>query len=224
MLNYKINFKHFEAVSKGSAVIASIGNQPQQALYKAASAIHGYFHRLTGFFCELELRGRCQAMSASQSNALETEDHHLLCSFAPFAKPNSGPPFFAYAKPTSMMVSYHSIKCFSSSLPNNLRHTSNHAPSSSQQPKLLQQADVLRYRFDKSFYVVPLHKIHKIPSKTSQLSTADLQTRPLWDFGNKGSIFFHCSSFIKRVYFAIGSPPNSLLYRNSTKGYRCYPK
>jgi hypothetical protein len=26
-------------------------------------------------------------------------------------------------------------------------------------------------------------------------------------FGNKGSIFFHCSSFIDRVYFAIGSPP-----------------
>jgi hypothetical protein len=26
-------------------------------------------------------------------------------------------------------------------------------------------------------------------------------------FGNKGSIFFHCSSFINRVYCAIGSPP-----------------
>jgi hypothetical protein len=26
-------------------------------------------------------------------------------------------------------------------------------------------------------------------------------------FGNKGSIFSHCSSFINRVCFAIGSPP-----------------
>lgn len=119
MWNNKIKFKN-------------IANQSQRALFGAATAISWHLYRFERFFGKLDFRGRCRGKGASQRNTLAGDHHHPLRFFAPFGRPNSGPPFTAGAKLPSIKASCQSSALFSSSMDKNLRHTSSQTPCSSQ--------------------------------------------------------------------------------------------
>jgi hypothetical protein len=104
-----------------------------------------------------------------------------------------------------MKASSQSSNPFSSSIHKNFRHTSSHTPWSSHSLNRRQHVDELGYRFGKSCHLAPVRKTHKMPSNTSRLSAGGRP--PLgfgFGFGNSGSSFSHLSSFMKRVYSAIG--------------------
>ncbi len=85
----QINFEPFELLSKGIAILSSIGNQALQALSLEATAFLGHLHRFEFFFDERKFRGRCRGKSASQRNTLALDHHLPLRFFAPFVRPNS---------------------------------------------------------------------------------------------------------------------------------------
>ena len=64
----------------------------------------------------------------------------------------------------------------------------------------------LGYLFGRSFHLAPACRIQRRPSRVSRLSTGG-PLRHGSGFGNNGSTFFHNSSVINRVCFAVGSPP-----------------
>ena len=208
MRNNQINFKYLEPLSEWIAVIAFIGNQAQRALFGAATAIARYFYRFERLFGELELRGRCRGKGASQRNTLAVDHHHPLRSFAPFGRPNSGPPFFAGAKLPSIKASCQSSAPFSSSMDKNLRQTSSQTPCSSQRLNRRQHVDALGYRLGISCQRAPVRSTHRMPSSTRRLSIAGRPPLRLrLALGTSGSSSFHWSSFMKRLYFAIGHLP-----------------
>jgi len=208
MRHNQINFQFFKPLSKGVTVIAFIGNQAYGAFFRAASSGSGDDYRFERFFGERDFRGRCRGKGASQRNTLAVDHHHPLRSFAPFGRPNSGPPFFAGAKLPSINASCQSSAPFSSSIDKNLRHTSSQTPSSSHSRSRLQQVDALGYRSGKSCHLAPVRNTQRIPSRTPRLSMAG---RPplgrCLGFGSRGSNSFHCSSFMNRLYFAIEHLP-----------------
>ena len=73
-------------------------------------------------------------------------------------------------------------------------------------PFAIYHAERLGYLFGRSFHLARVYKIHRMHSRVSRLSTGGRLRRRL-GFGNKSSTFFHNSSFINRVCFAVGSPP-----------------
>jgi hypothetical protein len=159
-------------------------------------------------FCEFDFCGRCRGKGASNRNTLAVDHHHPLRSFAPFGRPNSGPPFFAGAKLPSIKASCQSSAPFSSSMERNFLQTSSQTPCSSHSLSRRQQVDALGYRSGRSFQRAPVRSTQRIPSKTSRLLIAGLP--PLgfrFCFGSSGSSSFHWSLFMKRVYLAIGHLP-----------------
>ena len=208
MRNYQINFEHFKPLSKWIAVIATICDQAQRALFRAATACSRYFYRFERFFGELELRGRCRGKGASQRNTLAVDHHHPLRSFAPFGRPNSGPPFFAGAKLPSIKASCQSSAPFSSSMDKNLRQTSSQTPCSSQSFSRRQQVEALGYRSGRSCQRAPVRSTQRMPSNTSRLSIGGRPPLALGlALGSNGSSSFHWSLFMKPVYFAIEHLP-----------------
>jgi hypothetical protein len=158
--------------------------------------------------CKVHFRGRCRGKGASQRNTLAVRHHHPLRAFAPSGFPDAGPPFFAGAKLASMKASCQSKAPLASSWAKKARQISSHTPLSSHSLKRRQQVDELGYLLGRSSHLAPVFKIQRIPSRTCRLSAGGLPPFGLgWGFGNNGSIFFHCSSFINRVFSAIGSPP-----------------
>ena len=193
--------------SQSITVIGTVANQTLRTAFGSSRAISRHPNLGQDFVNQCHFVRGCRGNGASQRNTLAVDHHHPLRSFAPFGFANPKAPFFAGAKLPSIKASSQSSKHCSSRSPKNLRQTLSHTPSSSQQLNLRQHVEALGYRLGKSFHLAPLRRIHKMPSKTSRLSTVGLPTWPALALGNKDSIFFHCSSFIKRVYFAIGSPP-----------------
>jgi hypothetical protein len=196
-----------QVFSQSITVIGTVANQTLRTAFGSSRPISRHPNLGQDFVNQRYFVRGCRGNGASQRNTLAVDHHHPLRSFAPFGFANPKAPFFAGAKLPSIKDSSQSSKHCSSRSPKNLRHTFSHTPSSSQQLNLRQHVEALGYRLGKSFHLAPLRRIHKIPSKTSRLSALGRPTRPVLALGNKGSIFFHCSSFIKRVYFAIGSPP-----------------
>jgi hypothetical protein len=188
-------------------VICTVTNQTLWATFRSSRAISGHLDLRQNFINQCYFVRGCRGNGASQRNTLAVDHHHPLRSFAPFGFSNPKAPFFAGAKLPSIKASSQSSRHCSSRSPKNLRHTFSQTPSSSQRLNLRQHVDALGYRLGKSFHRAPVRRIHKMPSKTCRLSAVGLPTRPVLGLGNNGSIFFHCSSFINRVYFAIGSPP-----------------
>ena len=203
----QINLALFQFLSEWITIVSTIGNQALGAGLRPARSIARHFdlghHPVNkGYF----VRG-CRGNGASQRNTFAVDHHHPLRSFAPFGFSNPKAPFFAGAKLPSMKASSQSNKDFSSRSAKNLRQTSSQTPSSSHSRKRRQHVEGLGYLLGRSFQRAPVRRIQRIPSNTSRLSAWGRPTRPFRCFGSKGSIRFHCSSFINRACSAIGSPP-----------------
>jgi len=210
MWNNQINLKFLQTLTKWITIVAFISNQTQGALSGTTTTIARDTHRFKGFFGELYFRGRCRGKGASDRNTLAVDHHHPLRSFAPFGRANKGPPFLAGAKLPSMKASCQSSAPFSSSMERNLRQTSSQTPCSSQSLNLRQQEDGLGYLSGRSCQRAPVRSTQRIPSRTSLLS---IEGRPpfglLFGLGRSGSISFHRSSFMNRVFLAIGHLPTA---------------
>ena len=194
----QINLAFFQFLSEWITIVSTISNQAFRAGLRPAWSIARHFdlghHPVNkGYF----VRG-CRGNGASQRNTFAVDHHHPLRSFA---------PFFAGAKLPSMKASSQSNKDFSSKSAKNLRQTSSQTPSSSHSRNRRQHVEGLGYLLGRSFQRAPVRRIQRIPSNTSLLSAWGRPTRPFRGFGSKGSIRFHCSSFIDRACSAIGSPP-----------------
>jgi hypothetical protein len=208
MWNDKINFKLFEPFSKWITVIAFVTYKSQRTLFRAATAIARHFYRFKGLFGERDFCGRCRGKGASQRNTLAVDHHHPLRSFAPFGRPNSGPPFFAGAKLPSIKASCQSSAPFSSSMDKNLRQTSSQTPCSSQSLSRRQQVEALGYRSGRSCHRAPVRSTQRIPSSTSRFSIGGRPPLALrLALGSNGSSSFHWSFIIKPVYLAIEHLP-----------------
>ena len=208
MRRNQINFKPLQPLAQRITVIATVGNQSLRPLFGPPSSTARHFDRFQGRLSQRYFRRRCRGKGASQRNTFAVDHHHPLCAFALFGFPDAGAPFFAGAKLPSMKASSQSSAPFSSSMERNLRQTSSQTPCSSQSRNRRQHVEALGYRSGKSCHRAPVRKIHKMPSKTSRLSA---DGRPPLGFlrgsGSSGFSSFHWSSFMKRVYSAIGAPP-----------------
>jgi len=208
MRHNQINFQFFKPLSKWITVITFIRYQAQWALSGTAAAATRYIYGFKRFLCEFDFRGRCRGKGASDRNTLAVDHHHPLRSFAPLGRANKGPPFFAGAKLPSMKASCQSSAPLSSSMDRNLRQTSSHTPWSSQSCNRRQQVEGLGYRSGRSCQRAPVRSTQRMPSRTSRLFFAG---RPPFGLtlclGSSGSSSFHWSSFMKRVYLAIGHLP-----------------
>ena len=208
MRSNQIYFQSFKLLAEWIAVVASICNKSFWPLFGTTTAWARNADRFKCFFSKLYFRWRCRGKGASQRNTLAVDHHHPLRSFAPFGRPNSGPPFFAGAKLPSIKASCQSSAPFSSSMDKNLRHTSSQTPSSSQSLIRRLQADALGYRSGRSCQRAPVRSTLRILPSTSRFSIGG---RPPFGLrlglGSRGSISFHWSFFMKRVYLAIEHLP-----------------
>jgi len=214
----QIYFKCLKPLAKRIAVIAFISNQSRRSFFGATFSPSWNSYRIKGFFSELYFSRRCRGKGASQRNTLAVDHHHPLCSLALFGFPDARAPFFAGAKLPSIKASSQSSAPFSSSMERNLRQISSHIPKSSHNCSRRQQIDGLGYRSGKSCQRAPVRKTQRMPSKTWRLSQAG---RPPCGFcvvsGSSGSNSFHCSSFMKGLYLAIGVTSNSLIHKSIQK-------
>jgi hypothetical protein len=205
-----IYFQMLKALSKWITVISLIADQPLRSLFRPTSARTRNANRVKSLFGKLYFRRGCRGKDASQRNTLAVDHHHPLCSFALFGFSNASAPFFAGAKLPSMKASSQSSSPFASSMDRNLRHTSSQTPWSSQRRSRLQHVAGLGYRSGKSCHLAPVRSTHNMPSSTCRLSILGRPPfRLALGLGSSGSSSFHCSSFMNRVYSAIGSPPTA---------------
>ena len=200
------NLALFQFLSEWITIESPISNQAFWAGLRPARFIARHFDLgqypiNKGHF----VRG-CRGNGASQRNNFAIDYHHPLRYFAPFGFSNPKAPFFAGAKLPSMKASSQSNKAFSSRSAKNLCRTSSQTPSPSRSRKRRQHVEGLGYLLGRSFQRAPVHRIQRIPSNTSRLSAWGRPTRPFRGFGSKGSIRFHCLSFINRACSTIGSP------------------
>ncbi len=205
MRNDQVNFEFFKSFPQRITIIPFVADQPSWAFFRTTSAIARNLHGFERFFGKFDFGGRCRGKDASQRNTLAVDHHHPLCSFSLFGFADAGAPFFAGAKLPSMKASSQSSNPFSSIMERNFRQISSQTPMSSQSLRRRQHVDGLGYRSGRSCHRAPVRSIHKMPYSTSRLSAGGRPPLGLGlRFGRSGSSFFHCSSFMKRVYSAIG--------------------
>ena len=159
---------------------------------------------INGGFKQFYFTRRGRIEMSTDRDSLAIDHHHPLRTFSAFGLSNAWAPFFAEAKLPSAKVSSQSNWPCSSSSERNLRHILSQTPWSSHCCNLRQQVLADGYRSGRSFHLAPLRNTQIMPSNTSLLP---LRFRPpLGDrlgVGNKGSSFFHCSSVIDGLCFAI---------------------
>ncbi len=208
--NDQIYFQMLKAFSKWITVISFIANKPLGSFFRSTSARRRNVNRVKSLFGKLYFRRGRRGKDASQRNTLAVDHHHPLCSLALFGFSDAGAPLFAGAKLPSMKASSQSSSPSASSMDKNFRHTSSQTPWSSHKRSRLQHVAGLGYRSGKSCHLAPVRSTHNIPSSTCRLSIAG---RPPFGLaiglGSSGANSFHCSSFMNRVYSAIGSPPTA---------------
>lgn len=199
MRSHKFNASTFEFLTKLIRVIGFISNQ---MLRFSAQLINGFINE-----CYLMWTGR--GKGHCQRNTLAISHHHELGALATLGFPDFWAPFFADTKLPSIKHSAQSIWPFLSSSLMKVRQIFNHTPCSSHLFNRLQHVLGLGYFSGKSFHRAPVRRIQRIPSTTQRLF---FQGRPLlFNFGSKGSIFFHCFS-VRYIARLIGLfPPMSLL-------------
>ena len=195
------------------AVIAPIGNQPPGIFSRSAAGFAWYSDIVQRFFEERNfVRGR-RVQVVSQRNTLAVDHHHPLRSLAAFGLSDAKAPFFAGAKLPSANASLQSNCPRWSSSERKARHASSQMSNSSQSLSRLQQVDGLGNCFGKSAQGAPVRSIQRIPSNTLRLSAQGLPPRfDFLCFGNKGSIFSHCSSVNFHLVLAIKNPFNDQVY------------
>jgi hypothetical protein len=204
----QVDTMFLQPLAQRITVISLVGDQPFHAFTRPTTTRTRNLHVLQGLFDQGDFRRRGRCQCASQRNTLAVDHHHPLRTLAALGFPDARPPFFAGAKLPSAKVSSQSRYCRSSSSFKKARQISNQTPRSSQCFNRRQQVAGLGYLSGRSRHLAPVLNTQRIPSKTCRLLA---QGRPplgpgtLW--GNKGSSFCHCSSFINQVVRAIGSPP-----------------
>lgn len=215
MRSNKIDAFIFEISSKWITVIGLISDQTIRSFFRSAWSVASDFNCLKSLLNQFHFRGRCRGKGASHRNTLAVCHHHPLRSLAPPGFPDAEPPFLAGAKLPSMKDSDQSKAPLASNWARKARQTSSQTPFSSQSFSLLQQVEELGYLDGRSHHLAPVRKIHNMPSKTSRFGARGLPPfLPGFGLGNKGSIFFHCSSLINFLVLVIGSPPMTI-YRIS---------
>ncbi len=205
-LEDKIYLTVAQIFSQSITVRCAEANQALWAIFRSFRAIFRHFDLGQNFINWCYFARKSRFNGTSQRNILAVGYHHPPQFLAPFGFVNSSAHFFDGAELPSIKASSQSSNDCSSRSPRNLRHTQRHTfSSSSQQLKMLQHLVRVGCRFGKSFHLAPVRRISKMFSKTSRLPTVGLQTLPVFGFDIKSSFFFHCASFINRVYFAIRS-------------------
>ena len=153
--------------------------------------------------------GPCSVKGHCQRNSFAVRHHHKLRTLATPGIIDFRAPFLATIKWPSIKHWLHWMRRRLSNSLIKLSQIFSQTPRSSQSLKRLQQVLGLGYSLGKSFHRAPLRNIQKIPSSTSRFF---FQGRPLlFNFGSRGSIFFHCFSlkYIARLIRVF--PPMSLL-------------
>ena len=198
------------------AVITPVSNQSVRISFGTSSAFARYSNIIYRFFEERNfVRGR-RVQVVSQRNTLAVDHHHPLRSLAAFGLSDTFAPFFAGAKLPSANASLQSSCPRWSSSERKVRHASSQMSCSSQSLSRLQQVDGLGNCFGKSAQGAPVRSIQRMPSNTLRLSAHGLPPRlDLLSFGNKGSIFFHCSSVNFHLVLAIKNPFYDQVYISS---------
>ena len=193
--------------TQGVAVITLVSNQSLRISFGTPSAFARHSNICYRFFEERNFaRGR-RVQVVSQRNTLAVDHHHPLRSLAAFGLSDAFAPFFAGAKLPSANASLQSNCPRWSSLARKTLQASSQISCSSQSLSRLQQVEGLGNCFGKSAQGAPVRSIQSIPSNTLRLSAQGLPPRfDLRCFGNKSSIFFHCSSVNFHLVLAIKNP------------------
>ena len=206
----QLNLSGLQPLSQPITVVGLVGDQPRHPLAGPTPRPARHLHLLKGFFDQFDFRRRGRSKCASKRNTLAVDHHHPLRTLAALGLPDTGPPFFAGAKLPSAKVSFQSRYWRSSSSARSARQTSSQMPNSSQSFSRRQHVEGLGYGSGRSRQQAPLLSTQRMPSRTRRLS---FQGRPPFlpgaVLGNRGSSFFHCSSFRIGVVRAIGSPPTA---------------
>lgn len=157
------------------------------------------------------VRGRTGKLN-SQRKTLAACHPHPLCTLSAFGFSDAVPPFFAGAKLPSAKVSSQSSRPCSSRSPRNFRQISSQTPCPSQSSSRGRQVLGEGYWLGRSFQRAPLRRTQRMPWKHRRLSAGGRPPRvEILALGNRGSIFFHCSSVssescldMKRTPFHVG--------------------
>ena len=175
-------------------------------------SLRSFTQLLNRFMGQLHFRRTGRVKGHSQRNTLAVCQYHELRALATLGFADFWTPFFADTKVPSIKLSPHWIRFFLSKVSINLRQIFSHVPSSAHILSRLQQVLGLGYLSGKSFQRAPVRRIHKIPSRVSRFF---VHGRPgLFNFGNNGSMYFHCFS-VKYIARLIGFvPPMNLLSAN----------
>jgi len=207
-----------QTFTQGVAVVAPVCNQPPRFFSRPAPAFAWHSNIVQRFFEERNfVRGR-RVQVVSHRNTLAVDHHHPLRSLAAFGLSDALAPFFAGAKLPSANASLQSSCPRWSSSERKERHASSQTSRSSQSLSRLQQVDGLGNCFGKSAQGAPVRSIQRMPSNTLRLSAQGLPPRlDLLGFGNKVSIFFHCSSVNFHRVLAIKNPFNDQVYISSCR-------
>lgn len=155
-------------------------------------------------------RWRCWSKVASHKDTLAIDHHYPFRSFVPLGRPKSWPLFFAGAKLLSINTSCLSSATFSLCSSWTKTYTIYIKPDAFllPQPQSSPTGRHMGYRFGKSCHLAPVRNTQRIHSRTRRLSMADRPPLKLClVFGGRGFRSFHCSSFMKRLYFANGHFP-----------------
>lgn len=204
-----------QALAKRVAVVSFVHDQPLRLGARTPPSRPGHSHGFQRFFGQRDFARGCRVKSVSQRKTLAVCHHHPLCALPPLGFSHRRAPFFAGANEPSMNDSLQSNCPRSSSSPKNVRQMRSHVPSTSHSVRRRQHVEALGYCLGSAAHGAPVHRIHKMPSKTGRSAT---RGRPPFGlglaFGNNCSIFCHCSSLNNlRDFEAIGFTSDSLLHK-----------
>ena len=191
----QLNSAPLEPTPQRVTVIAFVGDDPPGIFPRTAASFSWNHYCLNRLFNQRHFRRRGRRQPASERNAFAVHHHHPLRTFSAFGLSDTRAPLFAGAKLPSAKVSSQSSSPRASKRPTNTRQTRSQTPWSSQSRRRRQHVLGEGYFRGKSFHRAPLRSTQRMPPNTSRLQ---IGLRPPFgdclNFGNRGSIFFHCSS------------------------------
>ena len=198
----KLNALFFKFLTKLIRIIRFIPNQPLRLFTQLVNRL------IDNLYLMWTVRGKGHC----QRNTLAISHHHELRPLATLGFPDFWAPFFADTKLPSIKHSAQLIWPFLSSSWMRVCQSFSQISCSSHLFNRLQHVLGLGYFSGRSFHLAPVRRIQRMPSTTKRLF---FQGRPLlFNFGSKGSIFFHCLS-LRYIARLIGLfPPMNLLSAN----------
>lgn len=204
-----------QSLTKRVTVISPVCHNTNRIFSGTTTPVSWHSDLLYRRFQQLHLTRRGRIEMSTERDSLAIDHHHPLRTFSAFGLSDALAPFFAEAKLPSAKVSSQSSWLCSSSSDKNLRQILSQMSCSSHCCNRRQQVLADGYQSGRSFHRAPLRKTQIMPSKTSRLLRG--LRPPFGDcvcVGSKGSSFFHCSSVINALCFAI---KNSFLQQSVHK-------